>query len=158
MRIGHGYDVHRFKDGDFVMLGGVKVPHNQGIEAHSDGDVILHAVCDALLGAAALGDLGQHFPDTDERFRAIDSRILLRHVYDLVKQKGFVLHNADITLIAQAPKVAAYIEAMAACIAQDLAVAVGQINVKATTTERLGFIGEKRGLAAQAVVLIDDIR
>lgn len=154
MRIGHGYDVHRFKEGDFVTLAGVKVPHSQGIEAHSDGDVILHALCDALLGAAALGDIGRHFPDTDPQYKGIDSRKLLRHVYALLQQKNYRLVNADITLIAQAPRVATYIDAMVANIAEDLQVQISAVNVKATTTEKLGFIGEKKGLAAEAVVLI----
>lgn len=154
MRIGHGYDVHRFNDGDFVTLAGVKVPHTQGVEAHSDGDVILHALCDALLGAAALGDIGKHFPDTDAQYKGIDSRKLLRHVYALLQEKNYQLVNADITLIAQAPRVATYIEQMVANIAQDLQVEISTVNVKATTTEKLGFIGEKKGLAAEAVVLI----
>lgn len=155
MRIGHGYDVHRFMEGDFVTLAGVKVPHTQGIEAHSDGDVILHALCDALLGAAALGDIGKHFPDTDKQYKGIDSRKLLRHVYQLLRAQGYYLVNADITLIAQAPRVANYISEMVANIAEDLNVPAHSINVKATTTEKLGFIGEKKGLAAEAVVLID---
>jgi len=154
MRIGHGYDVHRFTEGDFVTLGGVKVPYSQGIEAHSDGDVILHALCDALLGAAALGDIGKHFPDTDMQYKGADSRVLLRHVYALLQEKSYRLINADITLIAQAPKVANHIAAMVANIAEDLQAPVSAINVKATTTEKLGFIGEKKGLAAEAVVLI----
>jgi 2-C-methyl-D-erythritol 2,4-cyclodiphosphate synthase len=155
MRIGHGYDVHRFTDGDFVTVGGVKIPYEQGIEAHSDGDVALHALCDALLGAAALGDIGKHFPDNDAQFKGIDSRILLRHVYQLLRDKGYVLVNADITIIAQAPRMAAAIPLMREYIAADLQIALDCINVKATTTERLGFIGEKKGLAAEAVVLID---
>lgn len=155
MRIGHGYDVHRFTDGDFVTVGGVKIPYEQGIEAHSDGDVALHALCDALLGAAALGDIGKHFPDNDAQFKGIDSRILLRHVYQLLRDKGYVLVNADITIIAQAPRMAAAIPLMREYIAADLQIALDCINVKATTTERLGFIGEKKGLAAEVVVLID---
>ena len=154
MRIGHGYDVHRFTAGDFVTLAGVKVPYSQGIEAHSDGDVILHALCDALLGAAALGDIGKHFPDTDMQYKGADSRVLLRHVYALLQEKSYRLINADITLIAQAPKVANYITQMVENIAADLQVPISAINVKATTTEKLGFIGEKKGLAAEAVVLI----
>ena len=147
MRIGHGYDVHRFTAGDFVTLAGVKVPYSQGIEAHSDGDVILHALCDALLGAAALGDIGKHFPDTDMQYKGADSRVLLRHVYALLQEKSYRLINADITLIAQAPKVANYITQMVENIAADLQVPISDINVKATTTEKLGFIGEKKGLA-----------
>lgn len=155
IRIGQGYDVHRFKaDGD-VILGGVKIDYEQGLEAHSDGDVVLHALCDALLGAAALGDIGKHFPDTDPDFKGADSRVLLRHVYDIVQKKGYVLVNADITIIAQAPKMAPHISAMCKNIATDLNVEVDRINVKATTTEKLGFEGRKEGIAVQAVVLIE---
>ena len=155
MRIGHGFDVHRFGEGDHVVLGGVKIPHSQGLLAHSDGDVLLHALSDALLGACALGDIGQHFPDTDERFRGIDSRELLRRVYALLKQQGFQLANADITLVAQAPKVAAYTAAMVQTIAKDLECDENQVNIKATTTEGLGFEGRKEGIAAHAVVLLE---
>lgn len=154
MRIGHGYDVHRFGEGDFVTVGGEKIPYEQGLIAHSDGDVVLHALCDALLGALALGDIGKHFPDTDAEFKNIDSRILLRHVWSLVAEKSYALSNADITIIAQAPRMASYITAMRENIAADLGVAIEQVNIKATTTEKLGFIGEKKGLAAEAVVLL----
>lgn len=154
MRIGHGYDVHRFGDGDHVVLGGVSIPHDRGVVAHSDGDVLLHALCDALLGACALGDIGQHFPDTDPRFRGIDSRKLLRHVYALIKQKGYRLGNADMTLLAQAPRVATRTPLMCANIAADLECAVDCINIKATTTEKLGYVGRREGLAAHAVVLL----
>ncbi len=156
IRIGQGYDVHRFKaDGD-VILGGVKIDYEQGLEAHSDGDVVLHALCDALLGAAALGDIGKHFPDTDPEFKGVDSRELLRHVYHIVSQKGYQLVNADITIIAQAPKMAPHISAMCQNIADDLKVDVDRINVKATTTEKLGFEGRKEGIAVQATVLIEN--
>ncbi len=155
IRVGMGYDVHRFKDGGDVILGGVKIPYEQGLEAHSDGDVVLHALCDALLGAAALGDIGKHFPDTDPEFKGVDSRVLLRYVYQIVQEKGYLLVNADITIIAQAPKMAPYILAMCANIAEDLKVAIDCINVKATTTEKLGFEGRKEGIAVQAVVLIE---
>jgi 2-C-methyl-D-erythritol 2,4-cyclodiphosphate synthase len=155
IRVGMGYDVHRFKDGGDVILGGVKIDYEQGLEAHSDGDVVLHALCDALLGAAALGDIGKHFPDTDPEFKGADSRILLRHVYRIVKDKGYVLVNADITIIAQAPKMAPYIVEMCGNIAADLNIDVDFINVKATTTEKLGFEGRKEGIAVQAVVLIE---
>lgn len=154
MRIGHGYDVHKFCDGEFVVLGGVKIPYQQGLLAHSDGDVLLHALADALLGAAALGDIGKHFPDTDARFKGIDSRQLLRHVVDLLAQNGYVLGNADMTIIAQAPKMAPHIQTMREHIASDCRVELGQINVKATTTEKLGFTGRKEGIAAHAVVLL----
>lgn len=154
MRIGHGYDVHRFGDGDHVVLGGVSIPHDRGVVAHSDGDVLLHALCDALLGACALGDIGQHFPDTDPQFRGIDSRKLLRHVYALVKQKGYCLGNADMTLLAQAPRVAVHTPLMCANVAADLECGVDCINIKATTTEQLGYVGRREGLAAYAVVLL----
>ena len=155
IRVGMGYDVHRFKEGGDVILGGVKIDYEQGLEAHSDGDVVLHALCDALLGAAALGDIGKHFPDTDPEFKGADSRVLLRHVYRIVQDKGYVLVNADITIIAQAPKMAPYIVAMCVNIAADLNIDVDFINVKATTTEKLGFEGRKEGIAVQAVVLIE---
>ncbi|MEY3106528.1 MAG: hypothetical protein RIT35_694 [Pseudomonadota bacterium] len=155
IRVGMGYDVHRFKEGGDVILGGVKIDYEQGLEAHSDGDVVLHALCDALLGAAALGDIGKHFPDTDPEFKGADSRVLLRHVYGIVQDKGYILVNADITIIAQAPKMAPYINAMCANIATDLNIDIDCINVKATTTEKLGFEGRKEGIAVQAVVLIE---
>ncbi len=154
IRVGQGYDVHRFVDTGDVILGGVKIDYPQGLEAHSDGDVVLHALCDALLGAAALGDIGKHFPDTDPEFKGADSRVLLRHVYAIVQEKGYRLENADITIIAQAPKMAPHIAAMCRNIAQDLAVNIDCINVKATTTEKLGFEGRKEGIAVQAIVLI----
>ena len=155
IRVGQGYDVHRFKDDGDVILGGVTIPYEKGLEAHSDGDVVLHALCDALLGAAALGDIGKHFPDTDPEFKGADSRVLLRHVYRIVREKGYKLVNADITIIAQAPKMAPYIPEMCFNIAEDLDVTVDDINVKATTTEKLGFEGRKEGIAVQAVVLIE---
>ena len=156
IRVGQGYDVHRFCPGEYIILGGVNIPYQQGLEAHSDGDVVLHALSDALLGAAALGDIGKHFPDTEPEFKGADSRVLLRHVYRIVQEKGYRLVNADITIIAQAPKMAPHITAMCANIAADLQVAVEFINVKATTTEKLGFEGRKEGIAVQAVVLIEN--
>ncbi|PPK74977.1 2-C-methyl-D-erythritol 2,4-cyclodiphosphate synthase [Methylobacter tundripaludum] len=155
IRVGQGYDVHRFKDGGDVILGGVKIPYEQGLEAHSDGDVVLHALCDAILGAAALGDIGKHFPDTDAEFKGADSRVLLRHVYGIVQEKGYRLVNADITIIAQAPLMSPHTAAMCRNIADDLHVDVDFINVKATTTEKLGFEGRKEGIAVQAIVLIE---
>ena len=157
IRVGQGYDVHRFIDEGDVILGGVKIDYPQGLEAHSDGDVVLHALADALLGAAALGDIGKHFPDTDPEFKGADSRVLLRFVYNIVKEKGYRLGNADITIIAQAPKMAPHIVAMCTNIAEDLEVDVDCINVKATTTEKLGFEGRKEGIAVQATVLINKI-
>ncbi len=154
IRIGHGFDVHRFGGEGPCILGGVAVPYEQGMVAHSDGDVVLHALSDALLGAIGAGDIGRHFPDTDAAFKGIDSRILLRDVYAKVLAAGYQLGNADITIIAQAPKMAPHIEAMCATIAADLQSAVSQINVKATTTERLGFTGRKEGIAVEAVVLV----
>jgi len=155
IRVGQGYDVHRFKEGGEIILGGVKIDYEKGLEAHSDGDVVLHALCDALLGAAALGDIGKHFPDTDPEFKGADSRVLLRHVYTIVQDKGYQLVNADITIIAQAPKMSPHIAAMCKNIAEDLSIDVDCINVKATTTEKLGFEGRKEGIAVQAVILIE---
>lgn len=154
MRIGHGYDVHRFTEGDFITLGGVRIAHRFGLLAHSDGDVLLHALSDALLGAAALGDIGKHFPDTDPRFKGADSRVLLRHVVSLVAEKGWRVANVDTTIIAQAPKMAPHIEAMRALIAEDLNVELDAVNVKATTTEKLGFTGREEGIAVHAVALL----
>jgi len=155
IRVGQGYDVHRFCAGDHIILGGVSIPYEQGLEAHSDGDVVLHALCDALLGAVALGDIGKHFPDTDPEFKGADSRVLLRHVYAIVQEKGYKLVNADMTIIAQAPKMAPHIPLMCLHIAEDLQTATDYINVKATTTEKLGFEGRKEGIAVQAIVLIE---
>jgi len=155
IRVGMGYDVHRFNDGDHIILGGVTIPYEKGLDAHSDGDVLLHALADAILGAAALGDIGKHFPDTDPEFKGADSRVLLRHVYTIVQEKGYKLINADITIIAQAPKMLPHVPGMRANIAEDLAVDMDCINVKATTTEKLGFEGRKEGIAVQAVVLVE---
>lgn len=154
-RIGQGYDVHRFGPGDHVMLCGVAVPHDQGFVAHSDGDVAIHALCDALLGALALGDIGQHFPDTDVAYKGADSCQLLVHVYRLIREHGWQLGNADITIIAQAPKVLPYRDRMQQRLAEVMQVEEGSISVKATTTEKLGFEGRKEGVAAQAVVLLE---
>ncbi len=155
IRVGQGYDVHRFGDGDAIMLGGVYIPHTHGMVAHSDGDVLLHALCDALLGAAALGDIGKHFPDTDQRYAGADSRELLRQVAELLNHAGFTVNNVDATIIAQTPAMAPYIEQMRDNIAGDLGIDRVQVNVKATTTERLGFAGRQEGIAVQAVALID---
>lgn len=155
LRIGHGYDVHAFTAGDHLMLGGVRIAHDRAFAAHSDGDVLIHALCDALLGAAALGDIGHHFPDTDARYRGIDSRRLLREVARMLDEGGWRVANVDATLIAQAPRLAPHIEAMRTHLAADLRLAIGQVNVKATTTERLGFAGREEGIAAHAVVLLD---
>jgi len=154
MRIGHGYDVHRFGPGDALVLGGVSIPHDHGLVAHSDGDVLIHAVCDALLGALGEGDIGRHFPDTDPANAGIDSRLLLRRVVELMHRAGWVLGNLDATVVAQAPRMAPYIEAMRDNLAADLAVTVAQVNVKATTTETLGFTGRREGIAVHAVVLL----
>lgn len=154
MRIGHGFDVHAFEDGDFITLGGVQIPHSHGLKAHSDGDVALHALADALLGAAALGDIGQHFPDTDDAWAGTDSRVLLRHVVGLIRDKGYQVGNVDITIIAQAPKMAPHIQTMRECIAADLNVRLDDVNVKATTTEKLGYVGRKEGIAVHAVALL----
>lgn len=154
MRIGHGFDVHKFGEGDVITLGGVKIPHSHGVVAHSDGDVLIHALCDALLGACALGDIGRHFPDTDPQYKGINSRELLRQVIALVHNKGWQLVNMDATIIAQVPKIAPYIEEMRTLLAEDLQVSTEQLNVKATTTEQLGFTGRKEGIAVHTVVLL----
>ncbi|CAM5195949.1 2-C-methyl-D-erythritol 2,4-cyclodiphosphate synthase [Alishewanella longhuensis] len=154
IRIGHGFDVHAFGGEGPVTLGGVKISYEQGLLAHSDGDVVLHALSDALLGAMALGDIGHHFPDTDAAFKGIDSRILLRKVFSEIKLLGYQIGNLDITIMAQAPKMAPHINAMRACIAADLECQLSQVNLKATTTEKLGFVGRKEGIAAEAVVLL----
>lgn len=157
IRIGHGFDVHRLVDGRRCIIGGVDIPHGKGLDGHSDADVLLHAICDALLGAAALGDIGKHFPDTDPRFKGIDSRELLRHVVALLKEKGYAVANLDATVIAEAPKLAPHIVAMRSNIAADAGVAVDCVNVKATTSERLGFTGRGEGIAAEAVCLISSV-
>ena len=154
LRIGQGFDVHAFGDGDHVMLGGVRVPHDRGVVAHSDGDVAIHALCDALLGALALGDIGKHFPPTDVRWKGADSRQFLRHCALLVDQHGYTVGNADLTVICERPKVGPHAEAMREAIAADLGIAVDQVSVKATTTETLGFTGRGEGIAAQAIVLL----
>lgn len=154
MRIGHGFDVHKFGGEGPCILAGVAVPYEQGLLAHSDGDVILHALTDALLGAIGAGDIGRHFPDTDAAYKGVDSRILLRDVVNKVAAAGYALANADITVLAQAPKLSPFIDGMVANIAADLQVSVSLINVKATTTEQLGFVGRKEGIAAEAVVLL----
>jgi len=157
MRIGHGFDAHRFTDDkDVVIIGGVSIPFDQGLEAHSDGDVLIHALCDALLGAAAMGDIGQHFPDTDPDNKGIDSRILLRHIVGLLNEKGYTLSNADITIIAQAPKMMKHIPAMRELLANDLQVSLDRINIKATTTEKMGYTGRGEGISTHAVVLINE--
>lgn len=153
-RIGHGIDVHRFGPGDHVTLGGVQVPHEQGLVAHSDGDVALHALCDAILGALALGDIGQHFPDTDASYSGADSRVLLRHVASLMRGHGYRLGNADITVLAERPKLAPHVVLMRERIAADLGVAPDCVSVKATTTEKLGFVGRREGIEAHAVVML----
>lgn len=155
MRIGQGVDVHAFGPGDKIVIGGVVIPHKYGLVAHSDGDVLLHALCDALLGAAALGDIGKHFPDTDSAYRNADSRALLRMVYSKVKAKGYSLVNADLTVIAQQPKMAPHISNMCARIAEDLETDIENINVKATTSEKLGFTGREEGITALATVLLN---
>jgi 2-C-methyl-D-erythritol 2,4-cyclodiphosphate synthase len=154
MRIGSGFDVHAFAEGRRLVIGGVDIPHERGLEGHSDADVLLHAISDALLGAAALGDIGRHFPDTDPRWKGADSRRLLRHVFSLVAERGWRVGNVDATIIAQAPRMAPHVASMVANIAADLDLDAGAVNVKATTTERLGFTGRGEGIAAQAVATI----
>lgn len=155
MRIGQGFDVHAFGEGDFVVLGGVRVPYHRGVVAHSDGDVVIHALCDAIFGALALGDIGRHFPPSDERWRGADSRRFLRHAALSMSQQGYVLGNADITVVCEGPRVGPHAEAMRANLAADLACEVGRIGIKATTTEKLGFTGRGEGIAAQACVLLE---
>lgn len=155
LRVGQGFDVHAFTEGGFVMLGGVKVPHTKGVLAHSDGDVLLHAICDALLGAAALGDIGMHFSDRDERWRGADSRVFVRHVRSLLAERGYSIVNVDATVIAEAPRLGKYRETMRENIAADLGIEIDRINVKATTTEKLGFTGRSEGIACQAIALIE---
>ena len=154
MRIGNGFDAHKFKQGVPLVLGGVSVPYEYGLEAHSDGDVVIHALCDALLGAIAAGDIGQHFPDSDKQYAGIDSRLLLRDVIKMLSAKHAQLENADITIIAQAPRVAPYINQMRKVLADDLGVLIDQVSIKATTTEGMGFTGRKEGVAALASVLV----
>lgn len=156
MKIGQGVDVHAFGDGSFVVLGGVTIPFERGLVAHSDGDVVLHALCDALLGAAGLGDIGRHFPPDDPDWRDIDSRILLRKVNDMLREEGLSLSNADITVVAEAPRLSMHIGEMREYISADLSVTAAQVNIKATTTEHLGFTGRGEGIAAFAVVLLND--
>lgn len=154
MRIGHGFDTHRFQPDRRLVLGGVDIPYEMGMEAHSDGDVVIHALCDALLGAAALGDIGKHFPDTDKAIQGIDSRIMLRHIVGLLGAKGFRVGNADCTIVAEKPKLAGYIPQMCGILAADLLVPADCINVKATTTEKMGYTGRGEGIAAHAVAIL----
>jgi 2-C-methyl-D-erythritol 2,4-cyclodiphosphate synthase len=154
MRIGFGYDVHAFGEGDHIVLGGVKIPHSKGFIAHSDGDVLIHALCDALLGALALGDIGKHFPDTSSDFKDIDSRVLLRHVYALIKDKGYKLQNLDSVICAEQPKMSPHIDQMRELLASDLESEIDRVGVKATTTEKLGFVGLQQGIAANVTVLL----
>ena len=155
MRIGQGYDAHRFQAGEQIIIGGVEIPFEKSLAAHSDGDVLLHAVCDAILGALALGDIGKHFPDTSDEFRGADSRELLRHVIKLMADKDFRIANIDATVIAEKPKMAPYIDLMRENIANDCAIAIDQTSIKATTTEKMGFTGRGEGIAATAVVLLE---
>lgn len=160
IRLGQGFDIHAFgpeNEADHIVVGGVRIPHQCGVLAHSDGDVLLHAICDALLGAIAAGDIGHHFPDNEERWKDADSRTLLRECYRLVKEAGFRLANVDTCIIAQTPKMAPYIQKMREFIAEDLEAELTQISVKATTTEKLGFAGRREGLAAQASVLLQSV-
>lgn len=153
-RIGQGFDVHAFGPGDHVILGGVRVPHDHGVVAHSDGDVVIHALCDAILGALALGDIGQHFPPSDARWRGADSREFLRHCAQLMVERGYVLGNADVTVVSERPKVGPHATAMRTHLAHDLGALIDQVSVKATTSEKLGFTGRGEGLAAMATVLL----
>ena len=157
IRIGHGYDVHAFGDGDGIVLGGIQIPHSKALLAHSDGDVALHALSDAILGALGLGDIGHHFPDDDPALKGVDSRVLLRKVVEHMRANGYEVGNVDVTIIAQRPKLAPYIDAMRSNIASDLETDVSNCNVKATTTEKLGFAGREEGVAVHAVALLNEI-
>ena len=157
IRIGHGYDVHAFGDGDGIVLGGIQIPHSKALLAHSDGDVALHALSDAILGALGLGDIGHHFPDDDPALKGVDSRVLLRKVVEHMRANGYEVGNVDVTIIAQRPKLAPYIDAMRSNIASDLETDVSNCNVKATTTEKLGFAGREEGIAVHAVALLNEI-
>jgi 2-C-methyl-D-erythritol 2,4-cyclodiphosphate synthase len=154
MRIGQGFDVHAFGPGDHVVLGGVRIPHAQGVLAHSDGDVVLHALCDAILGALALGDIGKHFPPSDEQWRDADSRTFLRAVATMMRERGYAIGNVDVTVICELPKVGPHAQAMRAGMAEDMGTSIDQVSVKATTTETLGFTGRREGIAALATVLL----
>lgn len=154
MRIGHGYDAHKFTQGDSIVIGGVSIPYAQGMAAHSDGDVLIHAICDALLGAAALGDIGKHFPDTEQTYKGIDSRILLRHVISLLRDRHYRVVNLDATIVAQKPRMAPHIDAMCSRLAEDMGIEPDCINIKATTTEGMGFPGRAEGIESHAVALI----
>lgn len=153
-RIGHGYDVHRFGEGDFIVLGGIKIPHNHGFIAHSDGDVLIHSLCDALLGSIAAGDIGQHFPDTDEQYKNMSSSVFLKKINQLLKQEQFEIGNIDISIVAQTPKMSLHIQAMRQHLAHVLNITKTQINIKATTTEKLGFTGRQEGIAVHSVVMV----
>jgi len=153
-RIGHGYDVHRFGEGDFIVMGGVKIPYQHGFIAHSDGDVLIHSLCDALLGSVAAGDIGQHFPDSDDRYKNIDSCLLLARCNEILGQKNYSVANIDITIIAQMPKMSPHIQAMRQKLSELLAIDISQINIKATTTEKLGFTGREEGIAVHTVVMV----
>lgn len=157
MRIGHGYDVHRLVEDRPLILGGVTIPYEKGLEGHSDADAVIHALCDAILGAMCLGDIGHHFPDTDPELKNVDSRLLLKQVVELMKKNNYGLGNADITILAQAPKMVGHISAMRENLASDLDSTIGNINVKATTTEKMGFVGLGEGIAAHAVVLLNSV-
>jgi 2-C-methyl-D-erythritol 2,4-cyclodiphosphate synthase len=155
MRVGQGFDVHALVEGRPLIIGGVRIPHPKGLQGHSDADVLIHAICDACLGAAGLGDIGQHFPDTDAQYKNIDSRILLRRVRETLLERGWQIGNVDATVIAQAPKLAPHISGMRTHIAADLKISAELVNIKATTTERLGYTGREEGIAAQAIVLLN---
>jgi 2-C-methyl-D-erythritol 2,4-cyclodiphosphate synthase len=158
MRVGHGYDVHPLVAGRELILGGVKIPHNKGLAGHSDADALIHAVCDACLGAAGLGDIGRHFPDTDPQYQGIDSRILLRRVKQAIQAQGWQAQNVDITIVAQAPRLAPFMDRMRENLAQDLGISTNGVNVKAGTTEKMGFAGREEGIAVYAVVLLQSAR
>lgn len=156
LRIGNGYDVHALKEGESLWLGGIKIEHEKGTIAHSDGDVLIHAICDALLGSLSLGDIGYHFPDNDDKYKNIDSKILLKKCYDLIISKGYRIVNIDSIICAQRPKLKDYIPEMKKCLSEVLNIETNQISIKATTTEKLGFVGREEGISSYAVVLIEN--
>ncbi len=157
VRIGHGFDVHAFCEGDVITLGGVKIPFDKSFKAHSDGDVLIHALCDAILGAAGLGDIGQHFPDTDDQYKDKDSRVFLHEIYKMINLQGLNIGNADMTIIAQAPKMSPHLNLMKKTLADVLKCELSRINIKATTTEQLGYCGRQEGIAVHAVVLLEKL-
>jgi len=155
MRVGHGYDAHAFIEGKPLVLGGITIPHDKGLKAHSDGDAVIHSLCDAILGAAAMGDIGTYFPDTDDKYKNIDSRLLLRDIIKKIKEKGYKIGNVDITILAQAPRLLPYVKDMRQVLSEDMNISIDDVNVKATTTEGMGFVGREEGVCVYSIVFMD---